>query len=244
MIASVHLVDGGVGATVSALRRTPRPDDVAGLRDARTLVAAPLGGSPPRPQLGRRAVVALWDGEDALDGFLATNPFAASLAGGFHLRLEPVRAVPVADGPWPGLPPDLPSARVVDAGGPAVVLTIGQLRLARTVPFLRASARAERDVLRAPGLLWATGLANIGQRVVATLSLWESVPPMRHYTTSTTGHSQAMREQAARSFHHRGAFVRFRPRRATGSLAGRNPLPAAITARLDGAPSGAGPHPE
>jgi hypothetical protein len=46
-----------------------------------------------------------------------------------------------------------------------------------------------------------------------------------------------MRQQMARSFHHFGAFVRFRVVAATGSLSGRNPLPDLVTATLTGTPA-------
>jgi hypothetical protein len=117
------------------------------------------------------------------------------------------------------------------------VLTIGHLRLGRAIPFFRASAVAEREVLTAPGLLWATGLANLGQRVVATFSLWDSSRTARGYAKKTTGHVDAMRQQAARSFHHYGSFVRYRPYDARGELAGRNALPAGLTATLNGVAS-------
>src|SRR5690242_8566169 len=104
MLASVHLVDGSVRSTVTALLRTPKPGAVAGLRDARTLVTASLGAGPPTPQFGRRALVAMWDDEGALDAFLATHPFARALGDGFQARLEPIRAVPIAERTWPGLP--------------------------------------------------------------------------------------------------------------------------------------------
>lgn len=232
MLASVHLVDGSVRSTVSALLRTPKPGAVAGLRDARTLVTAPLGSTPPSPQFGRRALVAMWDDESTLDAFLATHPYARGLGDGFQARLEPVRAVPIAERTWPGLPADLPRGLVVDPGGATVVLTIARLRVSRAVPFLRASARAERQVVGAPGLLWATGMANVAERIVATFSVWETVPQMRDYVTRTTGHSDAMRRQMEHSFHHFGAFVRFRVVAATGSLGGRNPLPESVTAQL------------
>jgi hypothetical protein len=237
MLTSVHLVDGGVRSTVGALRHTPSPGDVPGLRDARTLIAAPLGQSPPLPQLGRRALVAFWEDEAALDSFLATTPRAAEPARGWSVRLDPLRAVSIPAGPWPGLTPDVPSGDVAERAEPTVVLTIGHLRAARAVPFVRASAQAERQAVRAPGLLWSTGLANVAQRVVATFSVWESSGHLRAYANEADGHVAAMRAQDARSFHHVASFIRFRPRSAAGSLAGRNPLPAAVTAALNGAPA-------
>jgi hypothetical protein len=120
---------------------------------------------------------------------------------------------------------------------PTAVLTIGHLRIKRAIPFFRASAVAEREVLEAPGLLWSTGLANVGQRVVATFSLWDTSRTLRAYAKETPGHVDAMRRQAADSFQHYGSFIRYAPRSAAGALTGRNPLPATVTAALNGVPS-------
>ena len=232
MLASVHLVDGGARATLAGLRRVPRPSDTPGLREARGLVAAPIGGRFPAPQPGRFGLVAFWDDAAGLDAFLASDLRAAALGGGWSARLEAVRAVPEAGGHFPGVPADLPTGPV-DDDRPVAVLTIGLLRLGRAVPFLRASNRAERQVHAAPGLLWASGLANLfGPPVVATLSLWESGAQAQAYARSTSGHSRAMQEDGRRTFHHAGSFVRFRPLAATGHLEGRNPLAAAVTAAL------------
>jgi hypothetical protein len=231
----VHLVDGGVRATLDALRHTPAPARVAGLRDARTLIAAPLGRTPPSPQLGRRALIAFWADEDSLDAFLEHDPRAGALGHGWSVRLEPLRSVAVADGGWPGLAPGVPTGDVGARDEPTVVLTIGHLRLRRAIPFFRASARAERDVVGAPGRLWSTGLANIAQRVVATFSIWDSSTSLRAYATGAGGHVAAMQDQDRRSFHHVASFIRLRPYSAAGSLGGRNPLPAEVTAALNGA---------
>ena len=227
MIATVHLVDRGVRSMLRSLGLAPQPGEVSGLWEARTLIAAPLGGRPPVPQFGRLGLVAFWEEDAAADAFLAgDHPLVERLAGGWSARLDPLRAVPEAGGHFPGVPTDLPSGP--DDGQsdePVVVLTIGHLRRRRTIPFLRASNRAERQVVGSPGLLWGTGLANVGQSVVATLSLWASSVEPHAYATSTDGHTRAMREDRQRSFHHAGSFVRFRPYVVTGSLAGRNPLP-------------------
>ena len=230
MIATVHLVDRGVRSTLRSLGLAPQRDETPGLREARTVIAAPLGGRVPAPQFGRLGLVAFWEDDAAVDAFLAgDHQLVERLAGGWSARLDPLRAVSVADGHFPGVPTDLPDGP--DDGrsdGPVVVLTIGHLRRRRTIPFLRASNRAERQVVGSPGLLWATGLANVGQSVVATLSLWASSGPPHAYATSTDGHTRAMREDRQRSFHHAGSFVRLRPYAVTGSLDGRNPLPDAV----------------
>lgn len=157
MIASVHLADIGPRTALSIVRKSPKPGRVDGLRHADAALAAPLRASiRPGPDLGRIGLVAFWDDDAALDRFLADDPVAVTLAGGWRVRLEPLRAF----GSWPGLPDDVPTVRATAHDGPAVVLTLGRLRLTQTLRFLRTSAKAEGAVGGAPGLIWATGLGR------------------------------------------------------------------------------------
>jgi hypothetical protein len=84
--------------------------------------------------------------------------------------------------------------------------------------------RAEASILRAPGLVWATGMAR--PPFVATCSLWESPAALATYAygRGDPGHLEAVAENERRGFHHRSAFVRFRPLRVEGHLDGKNPL--------------------
>lgn len=236
MRASVHLVDGGVGAGLRLSRRQPTPTETPGLVEARMVVAAPLSASAvPRPQLSRAGLVAFWEDDDAIDRFERHQPLAKVFAEGWSARLEPRRAVPVAAGHFPGVPDDVPGPDAADHEGPAAVLTIGRLRRRRTVPFLRTSARAEAQIAGSPGLLWATGLTNVAQGIVATFSLWETAAAPHGYATTTSGHTAALRSERQRSFHHAGSFIRFRPYAVAGHLPGRrNPLTTAVTASLNG----------
>src|SRR5438105_8944433 len=169
MVASVHLADVGVGTALGLIRKAPDPGSVKGLRHANVAVAGALGGSVlPSPTLGRVGLIAFWDDDEAIDRFDADHPLAQRLATGWRVRLEPLRAF----GEWPGLPGTVAGGRSVDYDGPAVVLTLGRVRLTRVVPFLRTSAKAEAAVLTAPGVIWATGMAR--PPFVATCSLWES----------------------------------------------------------------------
>ena len=148
-------------------------------------------------------------------------------------RLDPRRAIPVAGGHFPGVPDDLPGANAPDHEGPAVVLTIGRLRKRRIVAFLKASAKAEAQVAAAPGLLWATGLADPLRGVVSTLSLWETAASPHAYASKDEGHTAARREEAHASFHHVGSFVRFVPYATTGELtATPNPLREGVLSPL------------
>lgn len=228
------MIDCGVGAGLKLSRRRPMPAGTPGLREARVLIAAPLSAKVLGvPQFGRTGLVAFWDDDEAIDLFEAENPLAEDFAAGWSVRLDPTRAVSVAGGHFAGIPADIPGPGTPDHDGPAVVLTIGRLRKRRVVSFLRTSAGAEAQVAAAPGMLWATGLANVPQGVVATLSLWETAASPHAYATTTSGHKTALRREGEGSFHHAGSFVRFRPYAARGHLPGsRNPLPDAVTAAL------------
>jgi hypothetical protein len=222
MLASVHVADIGVAATPRFLFRAPRVEEVPGLRRGDVALCAPLTGKlRPPSQLGRVGFIGFWDDEAALDAFLASHPTAAALTGGWHARLEPVRRY----GEWPGLPDSVPTDRAAATDGPAIVLTLGRLKLPQAPRFLRTNVKAEASVLRAPGLVWATGMAR--PPFVATCSLWESSRALATYAygRSDPGHPDAVAENARQGFHHRSAFVRFRPVRVEGHLDGKNPLP-------------------
>jgi hypothetical protein len=224
MIASVHIANLGIGSAASVIRKAPKPGGVAGLRHADVAITAPLSASIlNRPDLRRVGLIAFWDDDAALDRFLGQHPMAATLAGGWRLRLEPLRAY----GSWPGLPGDTPTTRVVAYEGPVAALTLGRLRLTQTVRFLRTSAKAEKRALGAPGLIWATGLAR--PPFVSTCSLWESSRALSTYAfgNADPAHPAAIAESEAKAFHHQQAFIRFRPYGSVGSLGGRNPLPEA-----------------
>jgi len=93
VIASVHVADVGARSSLGVLRKAPKPGSTPGLRHANVALTAPLSGSVrPSPNFGRVALVAFWDSDDALDTFLEDHPLAAKLAGGWRLRLEPLRA--------------------------------------------------------------------------------------------------------------------------------------------------------
>ncbi|HEX2574737.1 MAG TPA: hypothetical protein VHK88_00220 [Aquihabitans sp.] len=220
-IASVHLADVEPGAALRLLAPGGGPGAVAGLRQGHLATAAPLTpDAVPRPPLGRVGFVAFWDDDAALDRFLAGHPLAERLAGGWRARLEPLRR----HGTWPGLDDDVTQARRTGHTGPAVVLTLGRVRIAQVPRFLRTSARAEAAALAAPGCTWATALAR--PPFVGTCSLWTSAEALSAYAYGSpgAGHPAAMAADRDEPFHHRSAFVRFRPYDVQGSLDGDNPL--------------------
>lgn len=116
------------------------------------MVAAPLSRTVFRvPQLTRVGLLGLWDEEAAFDGFLAAHPIAARFASDWQARLAPVRAT----GSRPGRPGQLSNIGSAEDGsaassGPAVVLTLGLLRLGQAGRFLRASASARAEAAAEP----------------------------------------------------------------------------------------------
>jgi hypothetical protein len=223
MRASVHVADVGARWGLALTRKPPPAGSIAGLRNAEVGVAAPLSAALlPKPQFGRAAFIGFWDDDESIDRFVAEHPLAVRFASGWQVRLEPLRAF----GTWPGLPPEVPSARSVEHDGPVVVVTLGRLRASQAVRFFRATAKAEGAVVNAPGLLWATGIARV-PKIVATCSLWESSKAAATYAYGhrEPAHSDAIAASEAKAFHHQQAFIRFRPYDLQGHLDGRNPLP-------------------
>jgi hypothetical protein len=221
MIASVHLADIGARSSLARLPSTRRLARVSGLRWCTVAWSARLSGDlRPRPDPRRLGLVAFWEDEDALDQFVATDPLVSDLAGGWSVRLDPLRA----SGSWPGLPGDLPASRSVPHDGPVAALTLGRLRISQGWRFLRASARAEAEVLDAPGLLWATGFGR--PPIVATFSLWNDSRSLSTYAygRADPAHLDAVAEGERKPFHRQSAFVRFRPYASKGALAAPNPL--------------------
>jgi hypothetical protein len=224
VIASLQLAELGRRRGLRLLGTKLRPADVRGLRYAELMVTAPLSERTlPRPNPARLGLFAAWDDDRAFEDFLAADPLAQQFARGWRVRLQPTRIF----GAWPELPGLPADEQRMDEAEPAGVLTLGRLRLSQAIRFLRASAGAEGLALSDPALLAATGLAR-PPALVATFSLWRTTSAMRAYAHGGPGpgHLAAIREHAARPFHHRSAFIRFRPYAAEGSWSGCEPLAA------------------
>jgi len=233
MLASVHLADVGPRDAVAALRASPRPESTPGLRYASTVVAAPLGRSLLAvPQPGRVGLIALWDDDAAIDGFLVDHPLASIFSGGWHVRLAPVQAHEYhrsrgseQPGSWPGLSGDVNDPAPPD--GPKAVLTLARTRPSQLLRFARASLHAARPLAQSPGFIWASALVR--PPIVATFSLWQSPASIEAYAYAgddDSGHRRAMAADRKRPFHQAGVFFRFHPTRSVGELDGRNALPA------------------
>jgi len=223
VIVSVHLVEVGWRRAPGLLRGQPDPADVPGLTYAEPVLSLPLrAGLLPRPGPGRAGLIAAWEDDRALDGFLAGHPLAQRLARGWHVRLEPLRVF----GSWPKMPGLPKREHPVDDAEPVAVLTLGRPRLRRAAPFLRASGPAEHAAVNDPAVLASTALAR-PPHLVSTFSLWRSAAEMRGYAFDKDGpHQAAVRADRSRPFHHESAFIRFRPYASQGSWGGRDPLAA------------------
>jgi hypothetical protein len=218
----MHIADVGAPAALRLLRAKLGPGQPRGLRYAQVTSAVPLGsGLLPRPKPGRIGLIAAWDDDSAIEGFLTGHPLAARLAHGWRVRLHPTHVF----GAWSRLPQLAAQDAPMDDAEPAAVLTLGRLRLTQVARFLRASAAAEELAVRDPGLLATTGLVR-PPALVATFSLWRSVGAMRAYARGEhdPAHRAAVQAHSARPFHHESAFVRFRPYAAEGNWEGCNPL--------------------
>lgn len=222
MITTFDIADLRMGDVARAWRSVPRPESTPGLRSIELALAAPLGPSVlPRPSFRRLASVALWDDEDAVDRHRRDGELAGLMSGGWRVRLATTRA----SGSWPGLDA-IDDGSLADDGGPVVALTLGRLRVRRAVPFFRASAAAEAQILGAPGLIWATGMGR--PPFVGTCSLWRDADALEAfaYRDGSSPHRAAMAADRKEPFHVVSAFVRFRPYASEGGLGGTNSLRA------------------
>ncbi len=230
MLFSAHVVDS---SPIAALRRsTPQAGDVPGLLSARNGTCAPFTkGVLPRPQFGRETLLACWDDAAALDGFLVDHPDGQVFATGWEMRMELFRAV----GVWPGLDAALiqeAAAEGTEGDGPSVAITIGTAYLRSAVPFIRVNSGLEDQFLATPSGLWGTMLTNLPQRLVATLTIWESGDAAVDYMKSGAhgaaidAHYDPKKDPTGHTFVTGGGFFGFRPLSTSGSLSGKNPISA------------------
>jgi hypothetical protein len=227
MLFSAHISDTG---SVKALRRTTPGAEVPGLRSARTGVCAPFtDGALPKPQPGREALLACWEDEESLDNFLVSHPTGQAFADGWQVRMELFRAV----GIWPGIDDDMAQVCrgvATPKVGPMVAITIGTAYLRTVGSFLKVNKGLERQFLVAPNAIWGTAIANIPQRLVATLSIWEDAAAAVSYMRSgahgaaVKAHFDPNKDPTGHTFVTGGGFFGLRPISTRGSLHGRNPL--------------------
>ena len=218
---SVHVADLSLVDARRALRQMRRPLTVRGLRRADVGRAAPLSSHVvPRPSPHRVALVATWDHEEAARSFVDDTGHEPWVSG-WSVRMQVLRL----SGSWPTVQAPDTAEPSPWSDGPVVALTLGRLRARRAIDFFRTSARAEAQLLRSPGLIWATGMGMLP--FVGTCSVWRSADALAAFAyRSGSPHIRAIAADRLDPFHHRSAFVRLRPYASTGALSGTNPLDA------------------
>ena len=183
-------------------------------------------------------MVACWQDESSLDRFLTDHPTGLTFADGWHVRMELVRAA----GVWPGIDDnmmDLAGNKAKDMTGPSIAITIGTAYLRTIVPFMRVNSGLEDQLLATPSGLWGTQMTNLPQRLVATLTIWESADAAIDYIGSgahgaaIAAHYDPAKDPTGHTFVTGGGFFGFRPLATSGSVDGKNPLPAdSLSGRL------------
>ena len=147
----------------STLLKRPRPENIPGCRYAAIGGAAPLGErTVVPPNLGRVGLIAFWDDRAALDAFLADDPLAAALDGGWHVQLRPVnvheyhRTRGTGSGTWPGIDDPWLTGTALSEG-PMLSLTLAETKITRTPRTLAATIAAGKPLWTSPGFLWGDG---------------------------------------------------------------------------------------
>lgn len=233
MLFSAHVAD--TGAMKALGRRTPKPAAVPGLLSARTGICGPFGPHLlPRPQFRREAMLACWEDEASLDDFLAEDRTGKAFASGWTVRMRLFRSV----GIWPGVDEEMGKIAAetpTPKSGPTVAITIGTFYLRTLRSFLQANRAIEEQFLSAPGAFWGSGFANVPQRLLGTLTVWNDPSAAEAYMRSSA-HSDAVRDHfdpqkdpTGHTFVTGGGFFGFQPISVTGSFDGKNPLPPGLS---------------
>lgn len=214
-IFTYHLAECGVATTLRFLARPPSEGTVRGLMHAECMIPMTLGkpvALPTRYRPHQLAVFARWTSEAALDAFLTNSPLGATLAGGWHVRMEFLRR-------WGYISQfhDLPAVSgEYDEQRPVVAVTLARLKLSQAIRFIRWGKPVEEQVRDDS----ATTLALAAMRPLRTLStfsIWTSQKGMtdmvngRSDSLFANRHAHAMQERCRKDFHHEFTTLRFRP---------------------------------
>jgi hypothetical protein len=220
VILCAQIAETGQGAAIRAFGVQPAPATIEGMRFARSYLTADLRrGMLPSITITGAILFTAWDDDEAFDRFLhhrAAKPYR----NGWQVRMTPARSV----GLLPGLP-ELPRREVATSDLPVAAYTVGRVRAAKFLPFIKTAGSAEREAATHPGFLDGLTLFR-PPLVIGTFSLWRNVRDMRHYAAGgyPGGHLRAINKDREQQFNHDMFFSRHIPYSAAGQWRGRNPL--------------------
>lgn len=203
-----------------ALAATP------GLRFARRLGTGAGSSMGLGADLRRWATFAVWEGDAALDAFLAGSPIAARWQDHgeetWTVRLRPMSA----QGVWSGSRPlEVAEGDAVgDGGGAVAVLTRARIGFRHWPAFYRSVPAVEGHLRRQAGLLAVLGIGESPVGLQATFSLWRSAADVATFAYGGSAHEAVVRRTRAEGWFGEELFARFRPYRSTGTWDGVDPL--------------------
>ena len=228
-VASFHLTRyparHAVGAMAAIATGRRALEAVPGLRFARRLGTGAGSAMGLGADLRRWAMFAVWDGDDALDHFLADSPVADRWRRHgdetWTVRLRPLSA----HGAWGGARPlAAPDRDAGAAEGPVAVLTRARVGLRHWPAFYRSVPAVEEHLRGQSGLLAVLGIGEAPVGLQATFSLWRSAADVDAFAYQGGPHEDVVRRTRARSWFSEELFARFRPYGSTGTWDGRDPL--------------------
>ena len=180
----------------------------------------------PHADLQRSALFTVWDSYAALQQFELASPIiqrvrqCADEAWTVHMR-------PVSwHGLWGGRDP-FAGMKPVEAPdpGPWVVLTRAAIRPTRIRAFLKAVPAVAEYLLQQPELIRSVGMGEAPLFRQATLSVWRSLPALKHFAYAAAGaHSPVIRRTRRERWYSEELFARFRPIASWGIWDGVDPL--------------------
>ncbi|NNE97374.1 MAG: hypothetical protein HKN24_15260 [Acidimicrobiales bacterium] len=236
---SIHTADNGLWRFFRS--QHPDPSETPGLLSSQRLTAAGFSGRmyPGAPQLSRNGFIAFWEDDAAVSAFL-DSAAGESWCDAWHVRTTPTRAV----GRWPGLPTDIDRDVKTTSDHPVIGVSLGPLRLGRGFTFNKLNTRVEAQLREFTRVLWASAFFA-PPRTLCTVTFWESAAALHSFARSGA-HAEAMKASldpgfdpslpnGTNFFAPDSVFMSLNPYAVSGSLSGKNPLPAGVFGALDSA---------
>ncbi|MGI5321085.1 spheroidene monooxygenase [Actinomadura nitritigenes] len=234
VIASFHLIRyAGVDAMRHMAFDRPLLRRTGGLSFWRLLGTGRGRSMSLGADLRRWALFAVWEGEPALEEFLARSPVAArweeEAEESWHVRLAPLGS----RGRWGGRDPfaaDPPAAFVRNPGdGPVAVLTRASIRPGRLVAFYRSVPGVDRELRRDGGCLASIGVGEWPLARQATFSLWDDDTAVTRFAYRAGAHRAVIGRVRSEDWYAEEMFARFTPYASRGTWDGHDPLRARRT---------------